>query len=66
MSVLFLVLPLAVVFSGLAALAFLWAARHGQFDDLATPALRVLRDAATGQQRTPRGAGTGVFRKPEG
>jgi cbb3-type cytochrome oxidase maturation protein len=52
MSVLFVVLPLAVVFSGLAVLAFLWATRHGQFDDLATPALRVLRDSGSGSERT--------------
>jgi len=45
-SVLFVVLPLAVLFSGLAVLAFSWATRQGQFDDLSTPALRVLRDDA--------------------
>jgi cbb3-type cytochrome oxidase maturation protein len=50
----------------LAVLAFLWAAKQGQFDDLATPALRVLRDAATGQERTPSGERTGDFRKPGG
>ena len=44
MSVLFVVLPLAVVLSGLAAAAFLWATRTGQFDDLQTPAVRLLCD----------------------
>jgi cbb3-type cytochrome oxidase maturation protein len=44
MSVIFLVLPLAVVLSGLAVLAFAWSARRGQFDDLETPAWRVLHD----------------------
>jgi len=43
-SVLFIVLPLAVVLSGLAALAFVWATRRGQFDDLETPAVRLLCD----------------------
>lgn len=44
MTVIFVVLPLAVVFSALAVGAFLWATRRGQFDDLTTPALRVLHD----------------------
>jgi len=44
MTVLFVVLPLAVVLSGLASLAFVWATRHGQFDDLDTPAVRLLCD----------------------
>lgn len=47
MSVLFVVLPLAVVLSGLAAAAFLWATREGQFDDLQTPAVRLLCDDLT-------------------
>lgn len=44
MTVLFIVLPLAVILSGLAALAFVWATRRGQFDDLDTPAVRLLTD----------------------
>lgn len=44
MSVIYLVLPLAVVFSTLAVVAFIRAAQSGQFDDLKTPALRVLHD----------------------
>jgi cbb3-type cytochrome oxidase maturation protein len=48
MSVLYLVLPLAVLLSALATAAFLWAARRGQFDDLETPAIRILHDDAPG------------------
>lgn len=44
MTVLFVVLPLAVVFAGGAVWAFIWAARGGQFDDLKTPAVRILHD----------------------
>ena len=44
MTVLFVVLPLALVFAGGAVAAFIWAARHGQFDDLTTPPLRILHD----------------------
>ena len=46
MTVIYIVLPLAVLLSGVAVLAFAWAARRGQFDDLQTPALRVLCDDA--------------------
>lgn len=44
MTVLFVVLPLAVLLSIFAALAFAWATRRGQFDDLDTPAVRLLND----------------------
>jgi cbb3-type cytochrome oxidase maturation protein len=44
MSVLFIVLPLALLFSAIAVGAFLWALRRGQFDDLNSPAHRVLHD----------------------
>jgi cbb3-type cytochrome oxidase maturation protein len=53
MTVLFVVLPLATVLSGLAALAFVWATRRGQFDDLDTPAVRLLTDDLL--EREPRG-----------
>lgn len=42
MSVLFIVVPLAVVMAGVALVAFLLAVRRGQFDDLDTPAVRML------------------------
>ena len=44
MSVLFLILPLALVLSAAAAFAFVWATRRGQFDDIETPAARLLCD----------------------
>ena len=45
MSVLYIVVPLAIVIVGAAVVAFVWAARRGQFDDLDTPAIRaVLED----------------------
>jgi len=51
MSVLFIVLPLALVVVGAAVAAFVWASHGGQFDDLDTPAMRMLHDDA---RRTPR------------
>jgi cbb3-type cytochrome oxidase maturation protein len=44
MSVIFLVLPLAILIVGAAVVAFVWSARSGQLDDLETPAVRMLRD----------------------
>lgn len=44
MSVLFIVLPLALLVVAVAVFAFVWCARSGQFDDLDTPAVRVLHD----------------------
>ncbi|TPV92892.1 MAG: cbb3-type cytochrome oxidase assembly protein CcoS [Myxococcales bacterium FL481] len=44
MEILYVLVPLAAVFLGLALLAFRWACRDGQFDDLQTPAMRILFD----------------------
>jgi cbb3-type cytochrome oxidase maturation protein len=43
-SVIYVVLPIALVLLGGAIGAYAWAARRGQFDDLKTPALRALHD----------------------
>ena len=44
MSALFLVLPLALLVSALAVVAFVLAVKRGEFDDLKTPARRMLLD----------------------
>lgn len=44
MSALYVVIPLAVLIVGLAIGAYVWSARTGQFDDLDTPAVRMLHD----------------------
>jgi len=44
MSVLFIAVPFALAFAFSAVVAFLWASRTGQLDDLETPALRMLHD----------------------
>jgi cbb3-type cytochrome oxidase maturation protein len=44
MSVIYLVLPLALLIVGGAVLAFVWSAKSGQYDDLDTPAVRMLHD----------------------
>jgi cbb3-type cytochrome oxidase maturation protein len=43
-SVIYVVLPLAILIAAAAVVAFAWAARKGQFDDLETPAHRMLID----------------------
>lgn len=44
MNILLFLIPVSLVMIGVAALVFAWAVRHGQFDDLDTPALDILRD----------------------
>lgn len=51
MSVLYIVVPLALIVVAAAVVAFAWAARHGQFDDLDTPAVRALFDEETTASR---------------
>ena len=44
METIFVLLPLALLIAAIAVGFFIWAARTGQFDDLETPALRILFD----------------------
>ena len=44
MSILYFLIPLALVILGAAVWAFFWAVGSGQFDDLDTPAMRVVLD----------------------
>jgi cbb3-type cytochrome oxidase maturation protein len=44
MNILLFLIPLSLLLIGIAAWIFVWAVRHGQFEDLDTPALDVLRD----------------------
>ncbi len=52
MSVLFLVLPLALVIGAAAVAAFVWVVRDGQFDDLDSPSVRMLHDHAEAAPKT--------------
>ncbi len=60
MSVLFIALPAAVILAGGALLAFVWAVRDGQFDDLETPAIRVAHDDDNDVISTPQRKSTRV------
>ena len=44
MSAIFIVLPLALIFVIVALIVFVRAVRSGQFDDMDTPAVRLLHD----------------------
>jgi len=44
MNILFVLVPVALVLASAGLVAFRWAVRSGQFDDLDTPALRILID----------------------
>lgn len=53
MSVIYIVLPLALLVAAAAVVVFARAVRAGQFDDLDTPPLRILHDddAPSGKKR---------------
>lgn len=44
MNILYLLIPIALIFIAIAIGAFLWAVRSGQFDDMEGPAHRILMD----------------------
>ena len=44
MTILYLLIPLGLLLLALAVAAFFWATRSGQFDDLDSPAWRVVMD----------------------
>jgi len=55
MTVLYLILPLALLFAAGAVAAFAWTVRSGQLDDVDTPPRRILfeDDRATIARRAP-------------
>jgi cbb3-type cytochrome oxidase maturation protein len=55
METIFVLLPLALLIAAIAVAFFIWAAMSGQFDDLDTPAVRILFDdeAPVGSKRPP-------------
>lgn len=60
MSVIFVLLPLALIFAAAAFGVFLWAALSGQYDDVHTPAVRILYDdEPAGRDDEPPGSAWG-------
>jgi cbb3-type cytochrome oxidase maturation protein len=60
MTILYLILPLALVFAAAAVAAFAWTVRSGQLDDVDTPPRRILFD----DERATFAAGTGSAAAP--
>jgi cbb3-type cytochrome oxidase maturation protein len=44
MNIIFFLLPLALLLGGTFLMGFIWMAKRGEFDDLETPAHRMLLD----------------------
>lgn len=44
MTILLVLIPLSLILLGIAVWAFFWATGSGQYDDLDSPALRILLD----------------------
>jgi len=61
MSIIFLILPVTLFLSAGAVAAFAWATRSGQFDDLETPAIRLLHEE---RARPPTAPGPAVSGPP--
>lgn len=53
MTVLYFLVPLALLLAGASVVAFWWASSSGQFDDVHTPALRVIMDDAPAPPPNP-------------
>ncbi len=58
MSVIYIVLPLALIFVVVAVIVFVRAVKSGQFDDMDTPGVRILHDEAPGRPPAERSATT--------
>ncbi len=53
MEILYLLIPIALLLVAAMVVAFLWAARSGQFDDLEGPAHRILMDDDEPREKPP-------------
>lgn len=47
MNIIYLMIPLSLILGAAAVFAFFWAVRSGQFQDMHTPALKILDDDKT-------------------
>ena len=51
MEIIFVLLPLSIALGAIFLAAFWWSANNGQYEDLQTPAVRVLPDDEFGNDR---------------
>lgn len=54
MNILLALVPISLILLGIAVAAFIWAVKRGQFDDMDTPALDILRDDHEDEHAAPR------------
>ncbi|PEN13583.1 cbb3-type cytochrome oxidase assembly protein CcoS [Longibacter salinarum] len=52
MVVFYILTPVALLLAGLGVAGFLWSVRNGQYDDVETPAIRILIDDEDGGPTT--------------
>ena len=59
MDIIYLLIPLSIVLVSLLVWVVIWAVQSGQFDDLVSPAYRILDDSdeLTSQQKSSETAG---------
>lgn len=56
MNIIYVLLPLALLILGAGIWAWVWAVRRGQYDDMTTPAVRMLNDdVGEGKRKRPQG-----------
>ena len=55
MTILLVLVPISLALLGLAIWAFLWAVKSGQYDDLDSPSIDMLRDESKPAQPTESG-----------
>ncbi len=55
MTILYVLIPLALLLGAGAVVAFVWAVDSGQLDDMDTPPLRMLGDEDKAPERVERG-----------
>ncbi|HKJ00352.1 MAG TPA: cbb3-type cytochrome oxidase assembly protein CcoS [bacterium] len=53
LEILYVLIPVTLVLAAIALLLFVWAIQSGQFDDLETPAIRILFDDGPAPEREP-------------
>ncbi|MDP2226393.1 MAG: cbb3-type cytochrome oxidase assembly protein CcoS [Moraxellaceae bacterium] len=53
MEVIYLLVPLSLLFLAAAVWVFFWAVKHNQFDDMDGPSRRILKDDRDERSRRP-------------
>ena len=57
MAILLVLVPISLILLAVAVWAFVWAVRSGQYDDLDTPAIDILRNDADDAESPPPATG---------